>query len=644
MFFLLLSVFLFGTALIVFRRAYFSVWRVILFFILALFSSGLSLLYLVSDYFTGEGVNGAVIYLLQTGVEGAGLSDFSNLIVSVSFLFLAIIFFLSLTVYKSYHGLFGKRSYSAITFLLLFFSVIFNPAIHDIYKFYNISFINEEVLAAEDRAWEEFNRETVKLPAETNSTVISQTAGEFLPNSADFYHHYKKPILEKTGESKNLVYIYTESLEETYSNEEIFPNLTPNLNTLKNKGIHFSNLYQTYGADYTNAGIVSSQCGLPLISPSHGNTLSGLDTYLPLATCLGDLLHKEGYYLSYYGGADLKFAGKGAFYKTHGFDEVNGLKELLPQLLDKTYYDGWGLYDDTILNLTYNKFLELSQSKERFGLFALTLDTHHPYGRVARECNGMKYGDGKNTMLNAVACADYLVGQFVKRIMESPYGKNTVIVIASDHLGLKNVASDYLSKTERKNRLLIIPPDLFAPQEISKFSLTLNNSTTILPFLGYSASIGLGRNVLDGNYSELETQTIKDNVYSWRNSLIRFWYFPKIRSSVQVDPVNKVAFIDGRKFDIPILIQIDDDLQTTLKFQFSVAANLNLISQLSELGENETFVLIDNCVDVKQLNPRAGDNGFCMLKGSKKNNELVPLQEIYNLDINQIKNLINTKV
>lgn len=93
--------------------------------------------------------------------------------------------------------------------------------------------------------------------------------------------------------------------------------------------------------------MVASQCGVPLPSLADGNALTGADRFMSHATCLGDVLQAQGHQLHYVGGASLVFAGKGAFYRTHGF-EPQGIEEILPQLPANTPTTDWGLNDDTL--------------------------------------------------------------------------------------------------------------------------------------------------------------------------------------------------------------------------------------------------------------------------------------------------------
>jgi len=441
------------------------------------------------------------------------------------------------------------------------------------------------------------------------------------PEAADFDNFYKEPhITKEANDSKNLVLIYAEGLERTYFDETIFPGLIKGLRELESKSTYFTNIKQVRGTISTMGGMVASQCGIPLLSPVYGpdlnNSMGSMDMYLPSAVSLGDLLHDKGYYLIYYGGAKLSFAGKGKFYSTHKFDDVCGKTKLLPKLINKSYKTGWGLYDDSLFDLAYQRFMELSTLYNKFGLFLLTLDTHFPDGYPSKSCQDIIYKDGSNAMLNAVACSDYLIREFVNKIMQSPYGAKTVVVIVSDHLAMKNTASKLLNKRERTNLFMIIESSVKEATKIQKLGSTLDIGTTILPFIGYKGSIGLGRNLNDPNQSISEIEYIQKNLLSWKPSILRFWNFPKIQESIEIDITNETIKIAGRLFDIPVLIELNDKLETTLKFTpCNDLLRKFLANQVLTLDKNTPFLLIDECKNVDRLDKTLGQTGFCLIAG-----------------------------
>jgi phosphoglycerol transferase len=226
-------------------------------------------------------------------------------------------------------------------------------------------------------------------------------------------------------DKKNILYIYAESLERTYFDNDVFPGLLTGLRQIENRSLTFTNIQQIRGTGWTIAGITASQCGIPLITPSGGNSMSGMDTFLPLVICLGDVLSEENYQLSYLSGSSDEFAGTRKFFASHGFDEILGKDSLSEFLPDLTSKNGWGYYDDTVLDIAFEKFNRLSAQPKPFGLFISTMDTHHPNGHPSPSCEGKVYQEGTNPILNAVRCSDYLISNFINRVLESPYAEDT---------------------------------------------------------------------------------------------------------------------------------------------------------------------------------------------------------------------------
>ena len=548
----------------------------------------------ISDYFTGNGIDESVIFHLKYGLGGAGFSEYSELMVTSIVLVIFGSFFLVWILSKRVEHNSRWLANNYISYLLVLIAMVLNPAASDIYS----------LLSPKSGTLD--SKKLFREPYTTTS------------NTVEFHKFYREPYITKVAdETKNLIVIYTEGLERTYFDETLFPGLIKGLRELESKSTYFTNIQQVTGTGWTTGGMVASQCGIPLFTPSHGNSMSGMDAFLPSATCLGDLLHNEGYKLIYYGGADLAFAGKGKFYSTHKFDDISGRDELLPNLADKSYRSGWGLFDDSLFDLAYKRFMELSALDSKFGLFLLTLDTHHPNGHPSKSCQDNIYNDGTNPMLNAVACSDYLITEFVNKIMHSSYGDKTVVVVLSDHLAMRNTASGLLNKRERRNLFMIIEANANRSIEIQEMGSALDIGATILPFIGYKGLMALGRNLNDSNLSTSDIRYIQKNLLGWKSSISHFWDFPIIRDSVEIDITKETIKIDDRVFNIPVLVELNGDLETTLKFQFHRSKmHKKLIDHLLMLDENKPFLLIDECANLNKLDKSLGQTGFCLLAGT----------------------------
>ena len=296
---------------------------------------------------------------------------------------------------------------------------------------------------------------------------------------------------------KNLVLIYMEGLDVIYTEEDIFPGLTPNLNRLNSEGEQLENYIPIEGTGWTMAGIVSSLCGTPLV---HNLGLDGnvimFSGFLDRAVCLPDILNIANYQQVFMGGASLSFAGKGEFLSAHSFDRVLGRDELIPRLADPSYLGSWGLFDDSLFDLALEEFNVLAQSEKPFNLTILTVDTHHPTGEPSPSCD--HYPQSDNSILQAVHCTDQLIGRFIENLRHHPAYEDTVIVLTSDHLGMRNNAFPLFPQDyNRKLYFNVLNAGLHFPRD--RLATPVDLAPTILGLLNveHSASFLAGGNLLE---------------------------------------------------------------------------------------------------------------------------------------------------
>ncbi len=524
-------------------------------------SSLLLIGWIMANHFTGEGINAATLFHVYYGFAGAGLRDYERPIALCGAAILAVP--LLLTAAACWKRDRPRRGgYLAAAYILAIASLASNPAVADLIG-----------LAR-------------RPPVQT----------------ADFLRHYRTPTIKPiANEHPNFVFIYAESLERTYFDERIFPGLITELRSLETRATSFTNILSLYGTGFTMGGLVASQCGIPLFTPAHPNSMSGMDSFLPGAVGLGDLLHEQGYYLSFWGGAPRGFGGKDKFLTSHHFDEVIGFSELHPKIPDRTYISNWGIYDDDLFNLVFERFTELAEQKKHFGLFLLTLDTHSPDGHRSKTVAASSYGDGSNPILNAVKGSDRLLGEFVRRLQASPYGKNTVIVIASDHVSMPNAASALLARGERRNLFLVLDPRQPTGRTVNRLGSTLDTGSTLLPFLGFKGRIGLGRDLLDPTVDDAEIAHIHDTqvLLSWSAEIEKFWEFPRFEKMILFNSSPPEVTIDGRRFRAPLLMELNAKSQTTLRFEFDATWDVRLADQARKLAKGTKFLLIAQRDDLK---------------------------------------------
>lgn len=539
----------------------------------------LTIAYFVANYFTGAGINETVIATLNLGVGDAGFGEYLLLIAGAFVAFVAL-FVAAFFYYRHLGSVAIVQPQKIKAFLhngFLILAFLIHPAMHNI-----------------------------------KNLIFSVT----IQQADDFYEYYKFPAdFNGTLRKKNIVFIYAESVERTYFDKEIFGDLMPNMSKLiqDENALEFTNIVQTNGTDYTIAGTTATQCAIPLFTTSGGNSMEGVDKFYPKAVCIGDMLKKENYYLSMIQGSSVQFSGMDKFYKTHGFDSVAGKEKLLKQVKDKRYVNGWGLYDDTLLELAYKEFEQLSSSKDKFALFLHTLDTHHPNGHLSASCNKNLYMDGSNKILNTVKCADFLITDFIKKVKESKYGKDTIVVVVSDHLAMRNTAKEKLDQSKkRRNLFLIFDPSNSTYMAEEKIGTPFDVAPTVLSFLNIHTDLGLGRNLMEKEsiYSVFDDFGMRLN--QWRNDIVSFWKFPKMADYFRVDLKKMSVYVGENHYKLPVLFKI---LQGSVEPYFEFNRAWKLYEQLEHFKENEKFLWIDECQTLNYIFETDIPKKYCVAEG-----------------------------
>lgn len=451
--------------------------------------------YLLADAFTGNGVTEAVLFHLLHGLNGVEFSQLLAYLLAVVLsglmLVLSVVFFWR--VLRRRKRQISKYRIAELVALGSFgiFAVILHPT----------------TLQSTQLASDMLAKPDIPLDDELASFELKRAEG---------------------AGRKSLVYIYVESLEGIFLKEDVFPGLAPNLAALEQESLHIRGIHQAPLTDWTIAGMVASQCGIPLATfKIDRNDFSNIDGFLPGTTCLGEILKQSGYYSVFMGGADVNFAGKGRFYKEHGFDEVIGRHELEAASQQVLPTSKWGIYDDYLLKSAYERFKTLADAEQPFALFLLTLDTHPPVGHKTPSCNGHVYADGVSGILNAVHCTDRLISAFIRQV-EQYSGDDLIVVVASDHLQMRNDIHDFLiARDAQRENLFFARGEGIEPRLIERSATTLDIFPTLLHLLGWEADrVSLGRNLL-GSGETLMEKYGRDQLYSslqkWRMRAWKTW-------------------------------------------------------------------------------------------------------------------------
>ncbi|QJQ95580.1 MULTISPECIES: sulfatase-like hydrolase/transferase [Halomonadaceae] len=367
-----------------------------------------------------------------------------------------------------------------------------------------ISLVAFTWLARHDQRWRLWERMLAMLLLATNPLlfgITQRSAAIVAEDGAWLDRRYMEPtVLERPSEPPNLLLIYLESIERTYSDRERFGDAYADLEAVGEGGVVFEGVRQLENTGWTMAGMISSQCGTPLMPAGllHDRQFEPLEAVVPGVTCMGDLLSEEGYRLSYLGGASKNFAGKGLFYYGHGFDDVYGREELLPHLDDPEYLNSWGLYDDTLFDLVEEEIRALDAQEGPWGLFTLTIGGHAPHGHPATACLERQGEFDGIDILYSVECNAWLTRQLLARLNAQGLLDNTVVVIASDHLTMRVSAWEQLIGAERDNTFILMGSAM-PPGRVQRESSMLDLFPTVLEAMGFTINqhrAGLGVSLL----------------------------------------------------------------------------------------------------------------------------------------------------
>jgi|WetSurMetagenome_2_1015567.scaffolds.fasta_scaffold54029_2 phosphoglycerol transferase MdoB-like AlkP superfamily enzyme len=344
---------------------------------------------------------------------------------------------------------------------------------------------------------------------------------------------------------KNLVIIYLESLERSYTNEKVFPNLIPNIIELQKSSLDFTNLEQLPGTGWTIAGQIASLCGVSLVESSN-DFIYRVDSILKV-NCLSDILHYLNYEQVFIHGAKLTFAGTGTFFNAHHYNEILGYDEIVtPKILTEKYTKNWGLYDDTLFEVAQKKYHELAAKNQPFVLTLATIDSHPPKGEPSKSCPNY---NSNSTILNAVHCTDYLLGQFIKNIKESPAYKNTLIVILSDHLAMKNDADHLYPKNIADRKLLAFVLNSEYQKKIDISGAHFDISHTILDLM----EIKTNNNFFLGQSLLQPIQVERYKIFTKESSLIKqFFYLIDESRDIQICDNDAIYISDIDKKEIKL--------------------------------------------------------------------------------------------
>lgn len=359
------------------------------------------------------------------------------LLIAVSFTVLSC-FIVLYTRKKSKHFKYIKNISAIFVVVSLFLSCLYTNSRYDIY-----GYISQK-------------SQTTSIYNKSKKTKKKVKKEEYQGDSTIVYQNPKE-INISGSDTNNLIYIYLESIENTFLDTAHGGvkaiNCMPELTELALNNTSFSNNELLGGAipftgtTWTIASMTSQFTGLPL-KVEVANDMDQQNRFMPGAKTIGDILNENGYIQELMIGSQKEFAGTDKLFLQHGFDKISDINFLKEQYLIKNDdLNQWGLKDYKLFELAKNELTELSQ-KGKFNFTMATIDCHMPKGFLCKYCPNTY----ENRYENIYACQSKLINSFIDWCKSQSWYENTTIVLVGDHPTMaqqyvNDVPSDYQRTT-----------------------------------------------------------------------------------------------------------------------------------------------------------------------------------------------------
>ena len=301
---------------------------------------------------------------------------------------------------------------------------------------------------------------------------------------------------------RNLIHIYLESIETTYTNTEnggaFDRNLIPELTKMAQKYEDFSGedsaingAIPLAGSSWTMGALFAQSSGLPLSLPIDGNAMHGQESFLPALTTMGDILQNAGYQQAFMIGSDAVFGGRELYYKDHGDYLIWDLEYFKTNGdIPKDYYVWWGFEDLYLLELAKEKLTWLASQEQPFNFTLLTVDTHYEDGYVCADCPNYYLND---QYANVIRCSSKKINEFIAWIQEQDFYENTTIVLTGDH---NTMDSNFCSSVSSDYQRRVFTAYINAPVEVQNNTFRTYSTFDIFPTTLASLGVDIENNRL----------------------------------------------------------------------------------------------------------------------------------------------------
>lgn len=317
-----------------------------------------------------------------------------------------------------------------------------------------------------------------KLTA-SNSTFLE-------PKQQSIYRSFVHSDSLNTEQKPNVIFICIESLSASYLNSLGSDlKITPNLDSLSNKSLFFTNLYAT--GTRTVRGMEAITLSIP---PTPGRSIVKRTNNTNLFT-IGEVFNQKGYECHFFYGGDGYFDDMNTYFGGNGFNIVDrgrgflldsDIKTTRTNINDDevTFENAWGVCDEDIYTKVLKEADKAYLTNTPFFDFVMTTSNHRPFTYPENKID-IPSGTSRE---GAIKYTDYAIGNFLKQAQTKPWFKNTAFVIMADHCA-SSAGRWNLNIDKYRIPALIFNLEHVKPQKIDKLSSQIDVFPTLFSLLNW---------------------------------------------------------------------------------------------------------------------------------------------------------------
>ncbi|MCZ4694474.1 alkaline phosphatase family protein [Ancylomarina euxinus] len=326
------------------------------------------------------------------------------------------------------------------------------------------AFINNEL------DYKAFYQDMDEKEAFTNLRSLLKTSNsEFV--SDDVFDVTRQITYPGVDKKYNVMLITVESLSASFlthfGNTET--NITPNLDTIAQQSLFFTNFYAT--GTRTVRGMEALTLSLP---PTPGFSIVKRPNNENMFT-LGNVLKSKGYATNFIYAGNGYFDNMNYFFGNSGYDIIDHKNFSDDEI---TFENAWGVCDEDL----FTKAIQVADSAYKDGKpfhnFIMTTSNHRPYTYPEGKIDIPSHSGRKG----AVKYTDYAIAKFFRDAKKHPWFKNTIFVVVADHCA-SSAGKTSLPVKKYHIPLFIYAPEIIPAAEINTLSSQIDFAPTILGLL-----------------------------------------------------------------------------------------------------------------------------------------------------------------